>query len=424
MSFQRKTTLAIVLIALFVIGNQVFIGCWLIQKKYDAKVINVSGKQRMLSQRIMALTFDYQIHKNRAEVTEAQALFEEWKIAHYSLMNGDKAGEIKGTSLVIKQSLKQLTAQIIFAESIIKKIDDLRPNELLKFNESQTQFLVKMDKIVTMIETESNQKIYTMIVFQFLFSIIIIGIIIFEIKFVFEPIMNHLKKQNKELQNSNRTLNEYASIASHDLRSPIQNILRFLTLLKKSIPEKLNRNENIYLEYIEESALRMNQTTIDLLRYSTSNNVQKKRVNTAFLLQNVLADLQAKISDSQAIVTIKNLPEIINIDENLFRLLFQNLISNAIKFMPKNSIPQINISSKIKKDDFIFCVSDNGIGIKKEYHEKIFKIFNRLHTRNDYEGTGIGLSLCKRIVEGHEGIIWIESEIEQGSRFYFSIPKE
>jgi light-regulated signal transduction histidine kinase (bacteriophytochrome) len=236
--------------------------------------------------------------------------------------------------------------------------------------------------------------------------------------------MNHLKKQNKELQNSNRTLNEYASIASHDLRSPIQNILRFLTLLKKSIPEKLNRNENIYLEYIEESALRMNQTTIDLLRYSTSNNVQKKRVNTAFLLQNVLADLQAKISDSQAIVTIKSLPEIINIDENLFRLLFQNLISNAIKFMPKNSIPQINISSKIKKDDFIFCVSDNGIGIKKEYHEKIFKIFNRLHTRNDYEGTGIGLSLCKRIVEGHEGIIWIESEIEQGSRFYFSIPKE
>jgi nitrate/nitrite-specific signal transduction histidine kinase len=146
MSFQRKTTLAIVLIALFVIGNQVFIGCWLIQKKYDAKVINVSGKQRMLSQRIMALTFDYQIHKNRAEVTEAQALFEEWKIAHYSLMNGDKAGEIKGTSLVIKQSLKQLTAQIIFTESIIKKIDDLRPNELLKFNESQTQFLVKMDK--------------------------------------------------------------------------------------------------------------------------------------------------------------------------------------------------------------------------------------------------------------------------------------
>jgi light-regulated signal transduction histidine kinase (bacteriophytochrome) len=242
-------------------------------------------------------------------------------------------------------------------------------------------------------------------------------------KFVFEPIAKHLNKQNSALQNSNKILNEYAYIVSHDLRSPIRNILSFISLLKKSIPEKLSMTENVYLKFIEESALRMNKTTIDLLDYSTSNKVQKKEVDIVDIIRNALDDLNAKITDNKALIIIGDLPKMINVDEILFRLLLQNLISNSIKFMKEETIPRISISSKTEKNNYIFCVSDNGIGIKKEYHEKIFKIFNRLHNRVDFEGTGIGLSLCKRIIEGHDGKIWVESEIGKGSQFYFSIPK-
>jgi light-regulated signal transduction histidine kinase (bacteriophytochrome) len=181
--------------------------------------------------------------------------------------------------------------------------------------------------------------------------------------------------------------------------------------------------ENVYLKFIEESALRMNKTTIDLLDYSTSNKVQKKEVDIVDIIRNALDDLNAKITDNKALIIIGDLPKMINVDEILFRLLLQNLISNSIKFMKEETIPRISISSKTEKNNYIFCVSDNGIGIKKEYHEKIFKIFNRLHNRVDFEGTGIGLSLCKRIIEGHDGKIWVESEIGKGSQFYFSIPK-
>ncbi|MFT6149173.1 MAG: signal transduction histidine kinase [Saprospiraceae bacterium] len=423
MSFQRKSTLAIILITFLVIGNQAFIVHWLSQKKHDVKVINLSGKQRMLSQKIIALTFYYQIHQKNNKIIEIESLFKEWETTHYSLINGDASEEIKAASFTIRKALGQLTPQIILTESIIKNIDGLQKSQLLKFEENQTRFLIKMDEIVKMYETESNQKIYSMIIFQFLFSIIIIGIVVFEMKFVFEPIAKHLNKQNSALQNSNKILNEYAYIVSHDLRSPIRNILSFISLLKKSIPEKLSMTENVYLKFIEESALRMNKTTIDLLDYSTSNKVQKKEVDIVDIIRNALDDLNAKITDNKALIIIGDLPKMINVDEILFRLLLQNLISNSIKFMKEETIPRISISSKTEKNNYIFCVSDNGIGIKKEYHEKIFKIFNRLHNRVDFEGTGIGLSLCKRIIEGHDGKIWVESEIGKGSQFYFSIPK-
>lgn len=234
--------------------------------------------------------------------------------------------------------------------------------------------------------------------------------------------------KNEELQqyiNTNLQLENFAYLASHDLRSPLSNVLNFAKLLKKSASHKLDENENKYLEFINRGSLRMKEFIEALLAYSVSSNkeIEFTSLDINHLVNEVLADLGLKIKETKAVIRTNPLPQKITGDRFLLKQLFQNLISNAIKFVDDGVAPEIIISCKDSDKAYLFSVKDNGIGIDKPYQETIFGIFKRLHIRSEYKGTGIGLSNCKNAVEKHGGKIWVESREGDGSTFYFTLLK-
>ncbi|MCU7495710.1 MAG: PAS domain S-box protein [Ignavibacteria bacterium] len=226
-----------------------------------------------------------------------------------------------------------------------------------------------------------------------------------------------------ELERSNKELEQFAYIASHDLQEPMRMIASFTQLLASRYQGKLDNKADEYIEFALEGARRMQTLIRDLLKYArvTSRLKPFEVINCNEILEDVLSDLQLVISESSAEVTSDELPEIMG-DITQVRQLLQNLLSNAIKFRSSET-PQIHISAKCDQKDWTFSVRDNGIGIDPQFHERIFLIFQRLHEREKYPGTGIGLALCKKIVELHGGKIWVDSEPQGGTTFFFSIPR-
>lgn len=234
---------------------------------------------------------------------------------------------------------------------------------------------------------------------------------------------NDLAAQNKELERKNKELEQFAYVASHDLQEPLRTTSGFVDLLCQQYKSKLDDKADKYLSYISQSATRMRVLIADLLEYSRIGNKQELHaVDCNTILNDVLADLNAVITETGATISVDRLP-VIQAYPVEIKLLFQNLILNAIKFRRKSVPPNIVVRVVRRGNDWQFMVSDNGIGIAREHHERIFIIFQRLHTRSEYEGTGIGLSHCKKIVELHKGKIWLDSEPGKGSTFYFSIPQ-
>ena len=197
----------------------------------------------------------------------------------------------------------------------------------------------------------------------------------------------------------------------------------FTQLLERQYKEKLNADADEYIGFIVEGSHRMKDLIDDLLTFSRLNTEAKEfeLIDLENALGDVLLNLKASIEENNVTITHDLLP-IIKVDSSQIRQLFQNLITNAIKFHDKEP-PKIHISAEDSGKEWLFCVRDNGIGIDRENQEKIFNVFNRLHTREEYEGTGIGLSIAKRIVNRHGGQIWVESEPGKGANFYFTIPK-
>jgi light-regulated signal transduction histidine kinase (bacteriophytochrome) len=227
-----------------------------------------------------------------------------------------------------------------------------------------------------------------------------------------------------ELVRSNIELQQFAYVASHDLQEPLRAISGFTELLVKRYHGKIDEKADKYLDFITEGTLRMQQMIQDLLTYSRVQTQEHNYVltdsNTS--LDQALSDLQVATKEHHAVITNDPLPTIYADQEQITKM-FQNLIGNAIKFHKPGIAPNIHISAKKDKNSWIFSVTDNGIGIDPQYADRIFKIFQRLHTRDEYPGTGIGLAICKRIAEQHGGTIWIESVPGSGSTFYFTIPK-
>jgi light-regulated signal transduction histidine kinase (bacteriophytochrome) len=198
----------------------------------------------------------------------------------------------------------------------------------------------------------------------------------------------------------------------------------FIQLLRKRYQDELDEDANEFINYALEGVDRMRGLINDLLRLSRVETRGKsfEKVNMNSILKNVLTDLSPSITEKNATITKDPLPEIVA-DRTQMRKVLQNLISNALKFHGE-SPPNIHISGESKENKWVFSVKDNGIGIDPQYFDRIFKIFQRLHTRDEYEGTGIGLAVCKKIIQRHNGEIWVKSEKNKGSTFYFSIPKK
>jgi light-regulated signal transduction histidine kinase (bacteriophytochrome) len=218
-------------------------------------------------------------------------------------------------------------------------------------------------------------------------------------------------------------LERFAFIASHDLQEPLRSIQSFAQLLQRECGGKLPGDASECLGYITSGVQRMQTLIDDLLAYSRVNSQGRALApaDCKEICEGVVENLQASIAANQAEVTIQPLPVVIG-DATQLGQLFQNLLVNAIKFHGKRK-PSIRICAKETSNEWIFSVTDNGIGIAPEYFDRIFIIFQRLHTIEDYSGTGIGLAVCKKIAERHGGRIWVESVIGGGSTFYFSVPK-
>jgi light-regulated signal transduction histidine kinase (bacteriophytochrome) len=231
-----------------------------------------------------------------------------------------------------------------------------------------------------------------------------------------------LKKYAMELKRSNQELEQFAYVASHDLQEPLRMVSSFTQLLAKRYRDKLDDDANEFISYTVEGANRMQRLINDLLNYSRIQTRGKPFVETDCeeILGQVRANLQVAIEKSRALMTSDFLPTVMA-DPTQMMQLFQNLIDNAIKFSGKEP-PRVHISAEKRDNEWVFSVSDNGIGIDPRFNERIFVIFQRLHEREKYPGTGIGLALCMRIVDRHGGRIWVESEPGKGSTFYFTIP--
>lgn len=230
-----------------------------------------------------------------------------------------------------------------------------------------------------------------------------------------------LLKTLDELERSNQELQQFAYVASHDLQEPIRMISVYTRLLEKQFREKLDDRTSEFMFFIMDGAKRMHTLIQDLLAFSrvASRKDPFSPTDLNVVIADIMRDLQVTIADHNAIIEFDRLPVVIA-DPTQMRQLFQNLIQNAIKFRSNNA-PVIRIEAEQDSGEYFFRVIDNGIGIEKDYHEKIFIIFQRLHDREEYPGTGIGLAICNKIVERHRGRIWVESEPGRGSAFCFTL---
>ena len=226
-----------------------------------------------------------------------------------------------------------------------------------------------------------------------------------------------------ELERKNKEIEQFAYVASHDLQEPLRTISNFANLLAQRVGVHPDAESNEYMGYISSGADRMSQLIFDLLEYSRiGRDTDKSLIDCDKLVDEILTDMSASIAESGAEIHKEKLPVVHGY--NYLKSLFQNLLSNAIKFRKDGTPPVITIAARDKGKEFLFSIKDNSMGIDKIYYDKIFTIFQRLHTREKFKGTGIGLSLSKKIVEHLGGKIWVESEIGKGSTFYFTIPKD
>ena len=228
----------------------------------------------------------------------------------------------------------------------------------------------------------------------------------------------------KNLKRSNSELEQFAYVVSHDLQEPLRMVASFTQLLQSRYQDKLDDEANEFINFAVDGASRMQGLINDLLTFSRigTKGISFSPTDMNIVLEEVLANIRQSTIEANAEITNDPLPVIIADGLQMAQIL-QNLISNAIKFRGKSPI-QIHVSGESKPDKWVFFVRDNGIGIEPKYYKHIFIVFQRLHKREEYEGTGIGLAVCKKIIQRHGGKIWVESELGKGSTFYFTIPKK
>lgn len=231
-----------------------------------------------------------------------------------------------------------------------------------------------------------------------------------------------LRQHTEELERSNAELEQFAYVASHDLQEPLRTVASYTQLLARRYKDKLDSDANEFIEYIVGGATRMQDLINDLLSYSRvgTRGEEFNETDMGEIIASVIQNLDLRIKDTGATITYDKMPTVIADDRQLLQLL-QNLVSNALKFHGDQA-PKVHIGVKQDAEDYVFSVNDNGIGMDPDYYERIFLIFQRLHGREAYPGTGIGLAICKKIVQRHGGRIWVESMPGAGSTFYFTIP--
>ena len=228
----------------------------------------------------------------------------------------------------------------------------------------------------------------------------------------------------KNLERSNRDLEQFAYIASHDLQEPLRMVATYVQMVHDNLDKDLDDDMRKYICFAVDGAKRMKRLVNDLLDYSriVSQGREFEPVDVNEIFEAAMLNAKDHIDKTHAVIVCDSFPHSVKVDSSQLLQVFQNLLSNAIKFSNKDNTPHVAISAVRGEKEWIFSVKDNGIGIDKQYEKKIFVMFRRLNRTEDYAGTGIGLAMAKKIIERHEGRIWFDSETGVGSTFYFSIP--
>jgi len=236
--------------------------------------------------------------------------------------------------------------------------------------------------------------------------------------------IDRLNQTNQNLEKANRELQDFTYIVSHDLQEPLRKIYSFGQFLIEDCSDTLSDEGKDYIERIQKASIKMKQLIQDLLKLSRVETSTESyvRINTNDVIKEATDDLAVIIKETETEIIADNLPDVFANRIQLTQL-FENLLGNAIKYRSKKRKPKIEISAQQQNGQVTFLVKDNGIGIEKRFHDKIFGVFQRLHTSDEYEGTGIGLALCEKVVRRHGGKIWLESTPDEGTAFYFTIPK-
>ncbi|SDQ61356.1 sensor histidine kinase [Natronobacterium texcoconense] len=231
-----------------------------------------------------------------------------------------------------------------------------------------------------------------------------------------------LSETVEELEESNERLRRFAYVASHDLQEPLRMISSYLQLLESRYGDDLDEEAQEFIDFAVDGSDRMREMVQGLLEYSRIDMADStlESVSSERVLEDVLTDLQVRIEETDATVAVSDLPAVRG-DESHLQQLFSNLVANAIKYSGDGP-PRIEVTAEKQGSRCVFAVADDGIGIESDYTDQIFEVFNRLHSTDDYEGTGIGLALCRKIVDHHDGDIWVDSEPGEGTTFYFTLP--
>jgi light-regulated signal transduction histidine kinase (bacteriophytochrome) len=252
------------------------------------------------------------------------------------------------------------------------------------------------------------------------------------LKFIYEDLDLHKNDLHKKLETEyklkaleqrNKELEQFNYIASHDMKEPMRTIRSFSDLLQKKYASQLDDKGKLFLNYISDSSKRLYNLIEGLLDFTKVNELnEKQEIDCNYIIRKVIQDINSSIKSSNAQIEFSDLPTIIANEVSMTQI-FQNLISNAIKYKHPDRIPVINITHQSNRNYHQFAVKDNGLGIEDVYHDKVFELFGRLHNKAEIEGTGIGLSICKKIIESAGGRIELRSILGTGSTFLFTIPK-
>ncbi len=382
---------------------------------------------------------EIQDQKKRIDVKE-----EEINEQHKQIENLYTEGQLQQKKyeekVLIEEELERsIQEQILFIENQKERIKNSneeiqKQGEIL---EDQKSKIVDQEEILAQQNSElKKQKRINILLISLVTLFLFVGFIIYRGYLAKKRFSKELQEKNLaiyeqslELEAKNKELEQFAYIASHDLQEPLNTISSFIGLISEDYGESFDEVGKESLTFIKDASIRMKKLIDALLEYSRlGRGTEYTRVDCNRVFLELQKDLQNVIEKNKAKITVKNLPTVKGSEIEL-RLLLQNLISNAIKFRESNVAPLIDIScvkvtdiSEGAKGFWKFAVKDNGIGIPEEHKERIFAIFQRLHSREKYKGTGIGLAHCKKIVESHGGKIWLTSEYGKGSTFYFTIP--